>query len=177
MLLRQLIGVNAFHNKLIEHGINTDLDELKNILSKEESYTINKPAKTKFKMRKVLVYYVYEQLQADLVFTDTKQTGPANQNDNFNYLLTVIDVLSKYAWVMPLKDNTGKTITEAFEPILPTIKPKLLQVYKGNEFYNKNFEALFEKYNIKMFSTNSDKKAQIIERINRTLKLRIGKFI
>ena len=51
-----------------------------------------------------------------------------------------------------------------------------MQVDKGNEFYNKNFEALFEKYNIKMFSTNSDKKAQIIERINRTLKLRIGKL-
>ena len=64
-------------------------------------------------MRKVLVYYVYEQLQADLVFMDTKQTGPTNQNDNYKYLLIVIDVLSKYAWVMPLKDKTGKTITEA----------------------------------------------------------------
>ena len=171
-----LIGVNAFHNKLIEYGINIDLDELKNILSKEESYTTNKPAKTKFKMRKVLVYYVYEQLQADLVFMDTKQTGPANQNDNNKYLLTVIDVLSKYARVMPLKGKIGKTITEAFEPILSTIKPKLLQVDKGTEFYNTNVEAVLEKYDIKMFSTNSDKKAQIIERFNRTLKLRMGKL-
>ena len=125
-------------------------------------------------MRKVLDYYVYEQLQADLVFMDTKQTGPANQNDNYKYLLTVIDILSKYAWVMPLKDKTGKTITEAFEPILSTMKPKLLQVDKGTEFYNKNFEAVLEKCNIKMFSTNSDKKAQIIERFNKTLKLRMG---
>ena len=45
-------------------------------------------------MRKVLVYYVYEQLKVDLVFMDTKQTGPANQNDKYKYLLTVIDVLS-----------------------------------------------------------------------------------
>ena len=127
-------------------------------------------------MRKVLVYYVYEQLQADLVFMDTKQTGPANQNDNYKYLLTVMDILSKYAWVMPLKDKTGKTITEAFEAILSTIKPKLLQVDKGIEFYNKNFEAVLEKFNIKMFSTNSHKKAQIIERFNRTLKLRMFKL-
>ena len=169
-----LISVNAFYNKLIEYGINIDLDELKNILSKEESYTINKRSKTKFKMRKILVYYVYEQLLADLVFMDSKQTEPTNQNDNYEYLLTVIDVLSKYARVMPLKDKTGKTITETFEPILSTIKPKLLQVDKGTEFYNKNFEAMLEKYNIKMFSTNSDKKAQIIEKFNRTLKLRVG---
>ena len=73
-----LIGVDAFHKKLQEYDIDIELDELKNILSKEESYSINKPAKTKFPMRKALVYYVYEQLQADLVFMDTKQTGPAN---------------------------------------------------------------------------------------------------
>ena len=93
---------------------------------------------------------------------DTKQTGPASQNDNFKYLLTVIDVLSKFAWVIPLKDKSGKTITDAFEPKLSTIKPKLLQVDKRTKFYNKIFESMLEKYNIKMFSTNSDKKAQII---------------
>ena len=79
-------------------------------------------------MRKVLVYYVYEQLQADLVFMDTKQTGPASQNDNYKYLLTLTDVLSKYVWVVPIKFKSGKTITEAFEPILSIIKSKLLQV-------------------------------------------------
>jgi hypothetical protein len=68
-----LIGVNAFHDKLVEYGIDIDLDELKRILSKEDSYTINKPAKTKFPTRKLIVYYVYEQLQADLVFMDNKQ--------------------------------------------------------------------------------------------------------
>ena len=59
---------------------------------------------------------------------------------------------------MPLKGKTGKTITEAFKPMLSTIKHKLLQVDKGTEFYIKNFEAVLEKYNIKIFSTNSDKK-------------------
>ena len=90
-----LIGINAFHDKLIEYGIKIELDDLARILSKEESYIINRPTKTKFVMRKVIVYYVYEQLQADLVFMDTKQSGPASQNDNYKYLLTVIDVLSK----------------------------------------------------------------------------------
>ena len=127
-------------------------------------------------MRKVLVYYVYKQLQADLVFMDTKQTGPANQNDNYKYVLTVFRCIIKICLDYAIKRQNRKTITEAFEPILSTIKPKLLQVDKGTEFHNKNFEAVLEKYNVKMFSTNSDKKAQIIERFNRTLKLRIGKL-
>ena len=171
-----LIGVNAFHDKLVEYGIDIDLDELKRILSKEDSYTINKPAKTKFPTRKLIVYYVYEQLQADLVFMDNKQGAPAKDNDGTKYLLTVIDVLSKFAWVVPLKDKTGKSIAEAFEPILDRAKPKLLQVDKGTEFYNKTFQEMLEKHSVKMFSTNSDKKAQVVERFNRTLKLRMGKL-
>ena len=171
-----LIGVNAFHDKLIEYGIDIDLEELKRILSKEDSYTINKPAKTKFPTRKLIVYYVYEQLQADLVFMDNKQGAPAKDNDGTKYILTVIDVLSKFARVAPLKDKTGRSITEAFEPIINQVKPKLLQVDKGTEFYNKAFQDMLEKHGVKMFSTNSDKKAQVVERFNRTLKLRMGKL-
>ena len=47
---------------------------------------------------------------------------------------------------------------------------------KSTEFYNKIFETMLEKYNIKLFSTNSDKKAQIINRFNRTLKLKMGEL-
>ena len=54
--------MNVFHNKLVDN----DLDELKCILSKKNSYTIKKPAKRKFVMRKVITYNVHEQLQADL---------------------------------------------------------------------------------------------------------------
>ena len=116
-------GVNIFHNKLFEFGINIDLDELKTILSKEESYTMNRPVKAKFATRKVIVYYVYEQLQTDLIFMDTKQYGLASQNNNYKYLLTVIDVLSKYTLVVPLKDKTSTSVTEAFESILEKTKP------------------------------------------------------
>ena len=90
---------------------------------------------------------------------DVKQGAPAKLNDNVKYLLSIIDVLSKYVWVVPLRDKTGKSIIEAFQPILEKIKPKLLQVDKGTEFYNTYFEDMLASYNIKMFSTNSDKKS------------------
>jgi hypothetical protein len=140
-----LIGVNAFHDKLVEYGIDIDLDELKRILSKEDSYTINKPAKTKFPTRKLIVYYVYEQLQADLVFMDgtgkSSQGAPAKDNDGTKYLLTVIDVLSKFAWVAPLKDKTGKSIAEAFEPIIIKRNLNCYRSTKGLNFTIKLFRT------------------------------------
>ena len=36
-------------------------------------------------------------------------------NKNFNYILTVIDVLSKYAWAIPIKRKTGDFVVEAFK--------------------------------------------------------------
>ena len=108
-------------------------------------------------MRKDLVYYIYEKLQTDLVFMDTKQPRPTNQNDNYKYLPTVINELSKFAWVLPLKNKCEKKITEAFEPILSTVKPEFLQVEKETEFYNKAFKNILDKYNIKMLNANSGK--------------------
>jgi hypothetical protein len=107
---------------------------------------------------------------------DNKQGAPAKENDGTKYLLTVIDVLSKFAWAVPLKDKTGKSIAEHFEPIIELTKCKLIQVDKGTEFYNKTFQEVLDRHGVKMFSTNSDKKAQIVERFNRTLKLRMGKL-
>ena len=55
----------------------------------------------------------------------------------FRFLLCVIDIFSKYAWVVPLKDKKGITITNAFQNILDgsNRKPNKIWVDKGSEFY------------------------------------------
>ena len=62
-------------------------------------------------------------------------------NKGFRFLLCVTDIFSKYAWVVPLKDKKGTTITNAFQKILkePNRKPKKIWVDKGSEFYNSFF--------------------------------------
>ena len=59
-------------------------------------------------------------------------------NKGFRFLLCVIDIFSKYAWVVPLKDKKGITITNAFQKILKESnrKPNKIWVDKGTEFYN-----------------------------------------
>ena len=63
-------------------------------------------------------------------------------NHGFRYILNVIDVFSKFVWSVPIKDKTGKTITNTFQSIVKTSKrkPNKLWVDNGAEFYNNIFK-------------------------------------
>ncbi|XP_048583960.1 uncharacterized protein LOC125563136 [Nematostella vectensis] len=107
-----------------------------------------------------------EQWQTDLCDMQALRS----YNDGYNYLLTVIDVLSKYAWVVPLKDKTGKRLVEAFESIFEGGRqPEKLQTDDGTEFKNRIFQPFLKSKRIQHFSTRSELKASVVERFNRTL--------
>ena len=67
-------------------------------------------------------------------------------NKGIRFLLCVIDIFSKYAWVVPLKDKKGISIVKAFQSILKQSnkKPNKIWIDKGSEFYNAYFKKLFE---------------------------------
>ncbi|XP_011878968.1 PREDICTED: uncharacterized protein LOC105568152 [Vollenhovia emeryi] len=90
----------------------------------------------------------------------------------YHYILTVIDVLSKHAWVVPLKAKSGCEVTAAIAKIIRVDGrcPKNLQTGNGKEFYNANVQKLLKKHNINHYSTYSVMKASVVERFNRTLK-------
>ena len=66
----------------------------------------------------------------------------SNFNKKFIFSLCVIDIFSKYAWVVPLKDKKGVSIVDAFQKILDDSnrKPNKMWVDKGSEFYNSSFK-------------------------------------
>ena len=68
-------------------------------------------------------------------------------NKGSRFLLCVIDVFSKYAWVIPLNHKKCTTIVNAFESILIDSKRKLnkILVYKGSQFYNRSMKLWLEK--------------------------------
>ena len=72
-------------------------------------------------------------------------------------MLSVIDIYSKFAWVIPLKAKKGITITNAFQKILDESnhKPNKIWVDKGSEFYNRSIKSWLEKDAIKMYSTRN----------------------
>ena len=93
--------------------------------------------------------------------------------------MCVIDVFSNYAWVVPLKDKKGITITNGFQKILKEFnrKPNKIWVDKGSEFYNISFKKWLKDNDIEMYSIHNKRKSVVAERFIRTLKNKIFKHM
>ena len=96
-------------------------------------------------------------------------------NKGFRFLLCAIDIFSKYAWVIPLKDKKGISIVNAFQELLLNSKrkPNEIWVDKGSGFYNNSFKKWLQDNDIVMYSTNNEGKSVVAERFIRTLKNKI----
>ena len=128
---------------------------------------LHKPARRYYPHRKFEMRGLNETFQADLVDMQLY----SRENKGFKYLLTVIDVFSKFAYAVPTKSKSADDITAAMKTVLNQGRvSKKLQVDQGSEFYNSKFEDLMKKHKIHLYSTYSNLKASIIERFNRTLK-------
>ena len=95
-------------------------------------------------------------------------------NKGFRFLLCVPDIFSKYAWVVPLKDKKGITITNPFHKILKESnrKPNKIWVDKGSKFHNSSMKSWLEKNDIEMYSMHNEGKYVAAERFIRTLKIK-----
>ena len=99
-------------------------------------------------------------------------------NKKFRFLLCVIDIFSKYAWVVPL-NKKGVTITVAFQKILNTwgLKPNKIWVNKGSEFCNNSIKKWLKDKDIEMYSIHNEGKSVVAARFIRTLKSKIHKYM
>ncbi len=159
---------------LQEYGVALKDKEVTDWLAAQDAYTLHRTAPVKYKRNRVMVYGKDTQFQADLV----DMSAYSKENDNIKFLLTCIDVFSKYAWACPLKNKTGKEVTKVFESILKENRvPQKLQTDKGTEFFNNHFQQLMKKYDIHHFATASDVKTSVVEHFNRTLRGRMTQFL
>lgn len=137
-------------------------------MSKRQVLTeLHKPARRKYPRRSVIVKSLDDLWQADLV----EMIPYARENKGYKYLLTIINVFSKFAWGVPVKSKNADDVSRAMSTILQqNRKPKNLQTDNGKEFYNAKFKKLMQEYKINHYSTFSNLKASVVERFNRTLK-------
>ena len=91
----------------------------------------------------------------------------------------VIDIFSKYAWIVPLKDKRGISIVNAFQKILDDSnrKPNKIWFDKGSEFYNNSFKKWLKDNDIEMHSIHNKGKSVLTERFIRTLKTKIYNYM
>ena len=93
-------------------------------------------------------------------------------NNGIKYLLMVIDVFSKYGWIVPLKSKTGVDVANALSKIFIERRCSKMWVDKGKEFCNKHVKAL----DIQLYSTENEEKSCVVERWNRTMKEKMFKY-
>ena len=130
-----------------------------------------KPKRNRFPRRRIFSPNVDSIWTMDLL--DIHQLS--RQNKNFRYILVVLDIFSRFAWARPLKDKTGVSVARALEDIMTTSGRKPYKIWsdRGTEFYNATVARLFERNDIRLYSTHNEPKASIAERFIRTLRGKI----
>ena len=136
---------------------------------------LHKPAIKKFNKRKV-----YSQFKDNIWGVDlADMQSLSRKNKGVKYLLFVIDLFSKCAFVVPLKGKNGISIVNAFDKIIKQSnrKPNKIWVDHGSEFYNRDFKKWLSDNNIEMYSTYNECKSVVAERFIRTLKNKLYKHM
>jgi hypothetical protein len=139
------------------------------------TYALHKPARHVYARNQTIVGDKDDQWQADLAI----MSNIANENDHNQYILTCVDVLSRYAWAVPVRTKSAHDMLAAMKQLFKQAaprKPKRLQTDKGREFYNSDVKDFLSARGVHLFSSESDNKAALVERFNRTLKTMLYRY-
>ena len=100
-------------------------------------------------------------------------------NHGIRFLLCFIDIFSRYVWVVPLKDETGITITDAPQKMSNESgrKPNKRWVDEGSKYYKKLLRSRLEKTDIEIYPTHDEGKSVVFERFIRDLGNKKYKYV
>ena len=143
---------------------------IKSMLNQQLANELHKQIIRKFKKRKV-----YSSFKDNIWGDDLADMQLISKyNKGIGYLLCVINLFNKNAWVVSLKDRKGITIANAFQSILDNSKRKLNKIWvdQDREFYKSHFKKWLKDNDIKMYSTYNEGKSVVAERFIRTLQKR-----
>jgi transposase InsO family protein len=142
----------------------------------EISKELHQQRRINYPRRRVVALYKNQIWALDLI--DFSHKDISYDNSGYNYILCVIDVFSKYAWLVALKNKTADTVTNALKEIMKKSKtePAFLWADRGGEFYNDKLKSFLQEKGITLYSTYSESKVVVAERFIRTLKNWIWRY-
>ena len=151
------------------------LSYIKNWLSSVDAYSVSKQSRKRFPTPKILVTGIDELWEIDL----TNVERIAKENSNVKYLMFTLDAFSRYLWIKPLSDRKGQTILKALQEIIRDSgrKPTKLRSDKGSEFVNDKVKTYLKQNNIYFYTTNNVVKASLVERVQRTFKQMLWRYM
>jgi transposase InsO family protein len=151
---------------------NVGLRRIQTYLNKQKAHTLYKPAKTRYPTPPVHVSA--KNMQFDMDLMDVSRF--ASDNDGIRYLQTAIDVLSKYAYAVPIKDKEGRTVTVAASEIFDDRQPQQVCTDRGVEYKSHRFQQLLREREIRHFFAGGSGKCTVVERFHRSLRTRMARY-
>ena len=168
------LSSKKIHKVLQQSGTrNIGIHRIRKWLQKQNDYSLQKPVRRHFQRVKVVVSDINEQWDMDLA----DMQSLAKENDKIRYLLVAIDIFSRFARVYPLKDKTGKSVANALETMFATVHPQKVRTDAGTEFKNALVRKIFHDRNIYHHIALNDVKANYVERLNKSLKSMIFRYL
>lgn len=139
------------------------------VLEGLQSYSFHREVKKPRKRNPFFVYRKRDHVQADLV-----EVGQlAEENDGVRYLLTAIDMFSKFAVCIPMKNKKQQSAMRAFTKMFPILKPKVLMTDSGGEFTGGNIKRFLLENGVRHFTPGSNIKCSGVERFNKTIQRKL----
>ena len=156
------------------HGLykNVGLHRVKKYLTGFASYGLYKPRLNKTTHPRVRIQSVYQQLSIDLCDV----SRDSSDNSGIKFLFVGIDVLSKYAYVIPLKNKTADEVVRAADSIFSKRKYEAVFSDLGKEFTNSKFVHLLQSYGIRQIFASVSGKSSVAERFIKSLRLKIARY-
>ena len=107
----------------------------------------------------MIIWGVGKTWAANLVDTSVFARG----DKGFKFILSIIDVFSKYGWLVLLKDKRGTTVLLSFQRVLKPRTSEQLRMYKDTEFYNKEVKKLLWDHGAELYPTENEEKSSVVE--------------
>lgn len=158
--------------KKLADAVKLPVSTVRTWLRSQPPYTKYKSARKTFARNPVFVQGVNQQLDVDLVSV----IPLAVFNSGYRYWLTAVDVLSKYARVVPIKDKGGATVARALKKILDKAKVARIRTDLGREFLNRHVQRLLSDKGVIHIRTYNSTKACVVERFHRTLRAKLWRY-
>ena len=148
---------------------------LKKWLSKQETYTTFRPARRTFQRPKVLAFTKNYQWDSDTA----NMVKYKSDNNEYAYFVVFIDIFTRYLYTAPLKTLRGEEMVAVFQRIIRETDetPEILRTDQGSEYKNRPFNNLLNENKIKHLYTYYETKAYYAERVIKTIKNKIMKYL
>ena len=141
-------------------------------LSNQLAYSLNKPMLKRFQTRPYKTFGIDDLWQMDLM----EMIPYSGINKGYKYILTCVDVFSRFARAIPIKSKSANDMEAAVKTIFKEGHPDNLQTDLGKEFYHSKVKNIINHLKINHYSVFSQYKAAYVERFNRTLRDALKKY-